>query len=134
MENADHFLIFVEREKVLAKLERWLRSTRCGRDILVALRGAFPEGTALGKCRSVIGRAKISVQRTDPVGLEFLLELAALRVQRAGHRVTFVIVDSCKFSATVRISPRHHRRSSLTCRSCYLTPSDRVALRQSRES
>ena len=28
MENADHFLIFVEREKVLAKLERWLKSTR----------------------------------------------------------------------------------------------------------
>ena len=28
MENADHFLIFVEREKVLAKLERWLRSAR----------------------------------------------------------------------------------------------------------
>ena len=29
MENADHFLLFVEREKVLAKLERWLKSTRC---------------------------------------------------------------------------------------------------------
>ena len=28
MENADHFLIFVEREKVLAKLERWLKSTQ----------------------------------------------------------------------------------------------------------
>ena len=28
MENADHFLIFVEREKVMAKLERWLKSTQ----------------------------------------------------------------------------------------------------------
>ena len=28
MENADHFLIFVERERVLAKLERWLKSAR----------------------------------------------------------------------------------------------------------
>jgi hypothetical protein len=28
MENADHVLIFVEREKVLAKLERRLKSTR----------------------------------------------------------------------------------------------------------
>jgi hypothetical protein len=28
MENADHFVVFVEREKVLAKLERWLKATR----------------------------------------------------------------------------------------------------------
>jgi hypothetical protein len=28
MENADHFLVFVERERVLAKLERWLKTTR----------------------------------------------------------------------------------------------------------
>lgn len=52
-----------------------------------------------------------------------LLQKAALLVERAGYRITFVMVDSGVVHVAAKgITHRQSARFFLSCRSCYLTP------------